>query len=90
MKKINKNLLKNLFMIRHGESTCNTFNRLAGKIDVPLTYLGKKQAIEGSKRCKDLVFDKIYVSPLQRAYETAHIVLDSHPITKRFTVLMID
>ena len=83
MKKINKNLLKNLYMIRHGESTCNTFNRLAGKIDVPLTYLGKKQALEGSKSCKDLVFDKIYVSPLQRAYETANIILNKHPITKK-------
>lgn len=69
-------------MIRHGESTCNTFNRLAGKVDVPLTYLGKKQAIEGSKKCKNLVFDKIYVSPLQRAYETAHIILNDHPITE--------
>ncbi|WP_174247252.1 histidine phosphatase family protein [Arcobacter sp. LA11] len=70
-------------MIRHGESTCNTFNRLAGKIDVPLTYLGKRQALEGSKKCKDLVFDKIYVSPLQRAFETANIVLNNHSISKK-------
>lgn len=81
MKKINPKLLENLYLIRHGESTANTFNRLAGKIDVPLTYLGEKQAIEGSKKCENLFFDKIYVSPLQRALTTAKIILNHHPIT---------
>ena len=86
MKKIDPKLLKNLFLIRHGESTCNMFNRLAGKIDAPLTHLGKSQALEGSKSCKDLQFDKIYVSPLQRASETAHIILKNHSINNNFFV----
>lgn len=81
MKKISPSLLENLYLIRHGESTCNTFNRLAGKVDVPLTYLGEKQAVEGSKKCKGLIFDKIYVSPLQRAFTTAQIILNHQPIT---------
>jgi len=83
IRKINPELFKNLYLIRHGESTCNTFNRLAGKIDVPLTFLGKKQAMEGSRKCENLIFDRIYVSPLQRAYETAHIVLNKHPFTDK-------
>ena len=78
MKKIDPKLFGNLYLIRHGESTANTFNRLAGKIDVPLTSLGKNQAYEGSKKCKGLIFDKVYVSPLQRAHETAKIMLHEH------------
>jgi broad specificity phosphatase PhoE len=79
---ISPELLNNLYLIRHGESTCNTINRLARKVDAPLSSLGIKQAKEGSKKCKCINFDKIYVSPLQRAYKTALILLKDNHITK--------
>ena len=83
IKEIDQKVLKNLFFIRHGESTCNTFNRLAGKFDVPLTTLGVKQAKECSKKCKHLIFDKIFVSPLKRAFNTAEIIFENHPNTNK-------
>ncbi|HFU76568.1 MAG TPA: hypothetical protein ENK66_10025, partial [Arcobacter sp.] len=61
---ITQEQLNNLFFIRHGESTCNTFNRLAGRFDVPLSSIGEKQAYEVAQKCKGLSFDKIFASIL--------------------------
>ena len=80
MQDIDKKLFENLFFIRHGESTCNTFNRLAGKIDAPLTFLGKQQAHEAAKMCDGYTFDIVYVSPLQRAFETCTTILKHNNI----------
>ncbi|MFD4564538.1 histidine phosphatase family protein [Streptomyces sp. NPDC058467] len=67
-------LLSRLFMVRHGESTCNSVHRIAGQRDAPLTYLGKIQAEKVAKGHRDQHFDRVYVSPLTRAYETADII----------------
>ncbi|WP_406169066.1 histidine phosphatase family protein [Streptomyces canus] len=67
-------LLSRLFMVRHGESTCNSVHRIAGQRDAPLTYLGRIQAGKVAKGHRDQHFDRVYVSPLTRAYETADII----------------
>ncbi len=67
-------LLSRLFMVRHGESTCNSVHRIAGQRDAPLTYLGRIQAEKVAKGQRDQHFDRVYVSPLTRAYETADII----------------
>jgi len=67
-------LLSRLFMVRHGESTCNSVHRIAGQRDAPLTFLGRIQAEKVAKGHRDQHFDRIYVSPLTRAYETADII----------------
>ncbi|MFJ2832606.1 histidine phosphatase family protein [Streptomyces sp. NPDC087263] len=67
-------LLSQLFMVRHGESTCNSVHRIAGQRDAPLTYLGRIQAEKVAKGHRDQHFDRVYVSPLTRAYETADII----------------
>lgn len=67
-------LLSRLFMVRHGESTCNSVHRIAGQRDAPLTYLGRIQAEKVAKGHRDQHFDRVYVSPLTRAYETADII----------------
>ncbi|WP_225821479.1 histidine phosphatase family protein [Streptomyces naphthomycinicus] len=66
--------LSRLFLVRHGESTCNSVHRIAGQRDAPLTRLGRIQAEKVAKGHRDQHFDRIYVSPLTRAYETADIV----------------
>lgn len=67
-------LLSRLFMVRHGESTCNSVHRIAGQRDAPLTLLGRIQAEKVAKGHHGQRFDRVYVSPLTRAYETAGTV----------------
>jgi broad specificity phosphatase PhoE len=72
----------NLYMVRHGESTCNTVNRIAGCLDAPLTLLGRAQATKAAKSECDVRFDIVYASPLSRAYQTAQIIADAHDVEK--------
>ena len=63
-----------LFMVRHGESTCNTVHRIAGCRDAPLTLLGRVQAEKVARAARRRPVDRVYVSPLSRASETADII----------------
>ncbi|MEU8473189.1 histidine phosphatase family protein [Streptomyces sp. NPDC029006] len=67
-------LLSRLFMVRHGESTCNSVHRIAGQRDAPLTFLGRIQAEKVAGGHRGRHFDRVYVSPLIRAHETADII----------------
>ena len=64
-----------LYMIRHGETEWNVRHVLQGTADIPLNYNGKRQAeaLAEEIRAQGLKFDRIYVSPLERARETARI-----------------
>ena len=63
-----------LFLIRHGESTCNEVNRFAGSANAPLTSLGRAQARRAAQSLEGLSPDCIFVSPLSRAIETAEML----------------
>lgn len=75
-----ENIFNRLYMVRHGESTCNTVNRIAGILDAPLTPLGRSQAKEAAQSAVMPVFDRIFISPLARASETAQIILQDHTV----------
>lgn len=68
---------KNLFLLRHGESTCNEVNRFAGTIDAPLTALGEAQAVRAASRWRGRPPQFVYVSPLLRARRTAELLCAS-------------
>ncbi|WP_081999806.1 histidine phosphatase family protein [endosymbiont of unidentified scaly snail isolate Monju] len=72
----NKHVWKQLFLIRHGESTANEVNRFAGAIDVPLSRLGQAQARRAADSWDGQPFDQAYVSPMTRTRQTAGILLD--------------
>ena len=66
-----------IYFIRHGESEANVKKVFAGqKNDSLLTNKGRKQAKATAKEIikEKLKIDKIYSSPLRRAYETAEII----------------
>ncbi len=63
-----------LLVIRHGETDYNIDYRICGVSPAMLTDLGKQQALETSKEIKDIDIAAIYVSPLQRAIDTANII----------------
>jgi len=69
----------NIYLARHGQDEDNARGILNGRRDTPLTKKGIEQAKELARRIKekDIHFDKIYTSPLQRAYKTAEIIADA-------------
>lgn len=69
-----------LYIIRHGETDWNIAKRLQGRSNVELNENGRKLARITSEALKDLHFDKIYSSPLIRAYETAQIMRNTRDI----------
>ncbi len=64
-----------LWMVRHGKSIWNEEERIQGQQDVPLSDEGRQQAIALGQRLKGIPFTACFASPLQRAMETAHILL---------------
>lgn len=62
-----------LYIMRHGETDDNTRRVLQGQKDNPLNENGRQQAAEAKAELADITFDRIYVSPLIRAIQTAEI-----------------
>lgn len=64
------------YFVRHGQTDENKAHHIQGRRDIPLNDFGRYQAKLAGEYIKDLniKFDKIYSSPLSRAYETACII----------------
>jgi len=71
--------MKNLVLIRHGESTWNLENRFTGWTDVPLTPTGVAQARQAGQLLSQAGygFDVAYTSVLKRAIWTLWHCLDA-------------
>ena len=65
-----------LSIVRHGQTIYNASGLVQGRIDIPLTDLGKQQAKELGKQLKERGehYDFIMASSLSRAYESAKII----------------
>ncbi len=63
-----------MILIRHGQSTANASGVWQGKLDFPLSDLGREQARTAGEALADTRLDAFYSSPLSRAFETAEIV----------------
>ena len=73
-----------IYLARHGQDEDNYNGVLNGHRDNKLTSLGQKQAEELATKIKEanIKIDKVYSSPLQRAYCTAEKVSDLLKINK--------
>lgn len=60
-----------IYLVRHGESTGNLNRIFCGHTDVELTPNGVIQAQNMAKLFENIDVEKIYSSPLKRAYNTA-------------------
>lgn len=60
-----------IYLVRHGQNEDNANGVLNGHRDLPLTDLGRTQAMESARLILnlDLRFDVVYSSPLSRALE---------------------
>ncbi|WP_100488056.1 histidine phosphatase family protein [Sporolactobacillus pectinivorans] len=85
--------MKNIYIVRHGETILNLLNRSQGWADSPLTRKGERQAETLGKTIKEMpiTFDAAYTSDSGRARETARLVLNhsgnsSVPLTETETL----
>ena len=73
--------MKEIVMIRHGESEANANGTLSGWSPINLTEKGRQQAEETRKYMKGLTFDRLFVSDVLRAQQTADIIFPDMPRT---------
>ena len=69
--------MKNILLIRHGQSEWNKLNLFTGFKNVDLSEQGVEEAIRASENFKELgiKFDLVYTSVLSRAQKTSEIIL---------------
>ncbi|MDR7482108.1 MAG: histidine phosphatase family protein [Armatimonadota bacterium] len=63
-----------LYTLRHGLTELNRSKRTGGRLDVPLTAEGRRQAEEAREQFAGTALDVVIASSLGRAIETAEIV----------------
>ena len=70
--------MKQLVLLRHGESLWNTENRFTGWTDIDLSPKGIQEAHQAAQLLKEakFSFDRAYTSVLKRAIRTLWIILD--------------
>ena len=73
--------LKNIYVIRHGETDWNKEHRFQGRTDIKLNDYGREQALKLRPLLQELQIESVYSSPLSRSMETAEIALQELKIT---------
>jgi 2,3-bisphosphoglycerate-dependent phosphoglycerate mutase len=70
--------VKDLVLLRHGESDWNRENRFTGWTDIGLSDAGQQEAQQAGEmlKARGYVFDMAYTSVLKRAIDTLAIVLE--------------
>ncbi len=68
--------MKNIFLVRHGQSEYNAKKIIQGHIDTALTPLGFVQARLAGEALKKHNIQRIFSSDLRRAYQTATTIGD--------------
>src|SRR5947207_2555267 len=61
------------YLARHGETAWSLAGRHTGRIDIPLTARGERNASPPGERLRGLPFARIFTSPLQRAARTCEL-----------------
>ena len=67
----------NLYVVRHGETIWNVERKVQGITDIPLTENGRKDAEDLQELISTLNIDVVISSPLDRARETAKILVNN-------------
>lgn len=76
-----------IYLLRHGESEANVRHVFSnGKLDLPLTALGREQAARAGRWLTDKAVTHLYSAPLLRARQTAEILAE-HLALPEFTTL---
>jgi broad specificity phosphatase PhoE len=62
-----------VYLVRHGETAWSLSRQLTGRADIPLTAHGEQSARELGVFLRAQSFKRVWVSPLQRARQTAEL-----------------
>lgn len=71
---IRYNLIMELYIVRHGQTDWNADGLLQGRSDTRLNQNGIDAAKTLGAKLRGVRFDKIFCSPLQRAFQTACLI----------------
>ncbi|MGB1585458.1 MAG: histidine phosphatase family protein [Thermoplasmatota archaeon] len=68
-----------LYVIRHGQTTCNQEAIIQGpRVDAALSETGRQQGVRLGEAFAHTPLDAVITSPLQRARDTAQALLEGH------------
>lgn len=67
--------MKTVYLVRHGQTLLNHFNKMQGWVDSPLTELGQQQAATTGNKLANVAFSYAASSDLGRAMDTLDIIL---------------
>ena len=65
-----------IYIVRHGKTSWNNLGKRQGHANIPLNEEGLRQAYAVKEKLKDIKFDYVFSSPLDRALTTAKIITD--------------
>jgi len=82
--------MKQIILVRHGETEWNVKEVFRGRIDIELNKTGVKQAQLLAEHLSNIKIDAIYSSPLKRALTTAEIVAACHKLDVVIEPSLID
>src|SRR5699024_7889496 len=68
----------NLYIVRHGDTYINKYNRIHGWTNAPLTEKGIQDGQAAGEHLQHIIFDHAYSSDLARAVSTAQMVLEQN------------
>ncbi|AVK64637.1 histidine phosphatase family protein [Lactobacillus sp. CBA3606] len=74
-----------IYLVRHGQTYFNVFNRMQGWSDSPLTERGQAMATQVGQALAPVNFAHYYASDSKRAIDTANLIMAAAP-TKQPTV----
>ncbi|WEV39650.1 histidine phosphatase family protein [Lactobacillus sp. ESL0684] len=68
--------MKRIYIVRHGQTYINRYNKMQGWCDTPLTQKGITGAEQAGETLRDVPFDIALSSDLKRASDTCDIIIE--------------
>ena len=77
-------------LLRHGQTERSKLSVYSGRLDVPLTDVGREQALRAAQRLRHAGVDAVITSPLVRALDTARAIADATGAPRRVDERLIE